>query len=257
MNPPTEARSLRCRSSRGRRSRTASSASRLRERRRTPQGGPRGGRLAGRTHGKSSAIHRDIKPGNIWLEGDLTSKDLAQQIRRCKILDFGLARWAHKDDAQLTATGAILGTPAFMAAEQARGERVDHRSDLFSLGVTLYRMATGKMPFNGPDTMAVLIALTTETPTPACTLAPKLPPALTNLIDRLMSKDPAGRPQSAAEVSASVRQIVAKSCRVRLDVQPGASVPPVALPAPPPPPMWEEVTEGRTRRPAEGTPRRQ
>lgn len=152
-------------------------------------------------------IHRDIKPGNIWLEGDLSSKEMAQQIRRCKILDFGLARSAIGGDAQLTNSGAVLGTPAYMAPEQARGIKVDHRADLFSLGATLYRAATGKLPFNGPDPMAVLIALTTEAPVPIRTLAPNLPPAIVDLIDRLMTKDPAGRPQSAAEVSATVREI--------------------------------------------------
>jgi serine/threonine protein kinase len=153
-------------------------------------------------------IHRDIKPANVWLEGDPAARQLNEQIRRCKVLDFGLARSVDKDDAQITASGAILGTPAYMAPEQARGERVDHRADLFSLGVTLYRMATGKLPFSGPSAMAVLIALTTETPKPVRELSPGLPPAVAELIERLMSKDPAGRPQSAAEVVAAVRRIV-------------------------------------------------
>ena len=153
-------------------------------------------------------IHRDIKPGNIWLEGDLASKELVQQVRRAKILDFGLARSVDKEDIQITASGVILGTPAFMAPEQARGEKVDHRADLWSLGVMLYRMAAGKLPFTGPNAMAVLIALATETPPPVRTVNPNLPPALADLIDRLMCKDPAGRPQSAAEVSDAVRQIV-------------------------------------------------
>src|SRR5439155_81433 len=113
-----------------------------------------------------------------------------------------------KDDANLTATGAVLGTPAYMAPEQARGEKVDHRTDLFSLGVTLYRMATGRSPFRGPSAMAVLLALTTQEPVPVRELAPHLPPAMADLISRLMSKDPSGRPQSAAEVSAAVRRIV-------------------------------------------------
>lgn len=140
-------------------------------------------------------IHRDIKPGNIWLEGDSDS------VRRCKILDFGLARSVDKEDVQLTASGAILGTPTYMAPEQARGEKVDARADLFSLGVTLYRMATGRLPFDGPTTMAVLIALTTEMPPPVGQLAPGLQPELAALIDRLMSKDREARPQSAAEVA--------------------------------------------------------
>ncbi len=189
-------------------------------------------------------IHRDIKPGNIWLEGDLTSKELAQQIRRCKVLDFGLARSVDKEDVQITASGAILGTPAFMAPEQARGEKVDHRADLWSLGVMLFRMAAGKLPFQGPNAMAVLIALTTETPPPVRTLNPNLPPALADLIDRLMCKDAAGRPQSAAAVSAAVRQIV-KDVQAK-KAPPAASgsqpVPVYLLPAPAPN-AWEDVTE--------------
>ena len=152
-------------------------------------------------------VHRDIKPGNIWLEGDPSAQDPAAQVWRCKILDFGLVRSVVSGDVQITGTGAVLGTPAYMAPEQARGKAVDHRADLFSLGVTLYRAAVGKLPFEGPDAMAVLIALTTEDPSPVRELAPNLPPALAALIERLMNKDPARRPQSAAEVSAAVRQI--------------------------------------------------
>jgi eukaryotic-like serine/threonine-protein kinase len=153
-------------------------------------------------------IHRDIKPGNIWLEGDPGAADLNQQIRRVKILDFGLARSVEKSDIQITASGAVLGTPAYMAPEQAKGEPLDARSDLFSLGATLFRMAVGRLPFAGPTPMAVMIALTTEELPPVKTLAPNLPSALASLIDRLLCKKPDGRPQSAAEVSAALRQFV-------------------------------------------------
>jgi serine/threonine protein kinase len=176
-------------------------------------------------------VHRDIKPGNIWLEGDPTSTEPAQQVRRCKILDFGLARSVNRD-AQVTASGAILGTPAYMSPEQARGERSDHRADLFSLGATLYRTATGRLPFDGPTPMAVLIALTTETQLSVSVLAPNLPQALADLIDRLMCKDPAARPQSAAEVSATVRQIVQE-----LKAKRTAATPTVRSSAPPPVPQ--------------------
>src|SRR5438105_3783952 len=88
-------------------------------------------------------IHRDIKPANVWLEAPKG---------RVKILDFGLAR-PERDDIHLTKSGAIVGTPAYMSPEQASGAAIDHRSDLFSLGVVLYRLRTGKLPFNGPNTM--------------------------------------------------------------------------------------------------------
>ena len=206
-------------------------------------------------HGLAAAhaaglIHRDIKPGNIWLEGDPAAREPARQVRRCKILDFGLARSAGPDgpdDTNVTASGAILGTPAYMAPEQARGERVDFRADLFSLGVTLYRMATGRVPFQGPNAMAVLIALTTETHEPVAQLAPHLPPALAALIERLMCKNPAERPASAAEVASAVKRLVREhQGRVpsgSADVS--SSLPVVVLPAPVAPDAnpWENVTE--------------
>lgn len=152
-------------------------------------------------------VHRDIKPANIWLEGDPGASDPTEQVRRCKILDFGLARFVAPGDAQLTGSGVILGTPAYMAPEQARGERVDHRADLFSLGVVLYRMATGQPPFAGTTPLSFLVAVTTDAPPPARAANPTLPPALADLIDRLLSRAPSDRPQSAADVVRAARDI--------------------------------------------------
>jgi formylglycine-generating enzyme required for sulfatase activity len=137
-------------------------------------------------------VHRDIKPGNLWLE--------AEHGGRIRILDFGLAR-AVADEVHLTQPGAIVGTPAYMAPEQARGEKVDHRCDLFSLGVVLYRLATGQLPFRGNNTVAVLAALTLDTPAPPRQVNPAVPPPLSDLIVQLLAKDPAGRPASAGEVA--------------------------------------------------------
>jgi len=168
-------------------------------------------------------IHRDIKPANVWLEGDSTATDPTQQVRRCKVLDFGLARSTEREDGHLTASGAILGTPAYMAPEQARGEKADHRADLWSLGVMLYRIATGEMPFKGSNTMAILTELATKTPSSSGVLNPNLPPEVAALIDQLMCKDPAGRPKSAAEVAATVRQIVKNLQAKRGSANPAAS----------------------------------
>ncbi len=122
-------------------------------------------------------IHRDIKPGNIWLE---TPKG------RVKILDFGLAR-EEQDDIHLTKSGAVVGTPAYMSPEQAEGKSVDHRTDLFSLGVVLYRLCTGKLPFAGTSTIAVLRALALSTPTPIREMNPSVPAGSRRLfIDRLL-----------------------------------------------------------------------
>jgi serine/threonine protein kinase len=131
-------------------------------------------------------VHRDIKPANLWVESPTD---------RVKILDFGLTR-PESDDSPLTHEGGILGTPAYMAPEQAEGKAVDARCDLWSLGVVLYRMATGSNPFQRNTTYATLAALATDLP-PAATTIPGLPPHLAVLIDRLMSKDPSGRPESA------------------------------------------------------------
>jgi len=135
-------------------------------------------------------VHRDIKPANILLENG---------VERAKITDFGLARAA--TDARLTQSGTLTGTPQYMAPEQARGEDVDHRTDLFSLGGVLYAMATGKAPFEGDSAVAVLRQVSDEPHRPVTALNPELPPWLGALIDRLMAKDPAARYQSAAEVA--------------------------------------------------------
>ena len=107
-------------------------------------------------------IHRDIKPANIWLE-KRPARDGEPPGTRVKILDFGLARVA-RADALLTQAGAIVGTPAFMAPEQARGEMLDGRCDLFSLGCVMYRMTTGRLPFHAPDAMATLLAVASASP---------------------------------------------------------------------------------------------
>jgi eukaryotic-like serine/threonine-protein kinase len=135
-------------------------------------------------------IHRDIKPANILLESGLGN---------VKLTDFGLARAA--EDVRLTQTGFVAGTPLYMAPEQARGEPVDHRSDLFSLGSVLYAMSTGRPPFEGSTPFVVLRQVTEESPRPIQELNPTVPDWLVEIIDRLHAKDPAERFQSAAEVA--------------------------------------------------------
>jgi serine/threonine-protein kinase len=135
-------------------------------------------------------IHRDIKPANLLLENGLA---------RVKITDFGLARTA--DDVQLTRDGVVAGTPEYMAPEQARGEPVDHRADLFSLGSVLYAVCTGLPPFRGPSAVAVLRRVSDQQATPVRSLNPAVPAWLDAVITRLMAKDRAQRFQSAAEVA--------------------------------------------------------
>src|SRR5204862_5998295 len=140
-------------------------------------------------------IHRDIKPANIWLE---TSPGRKSGEAHAKILDFGLVRPA-ADDAHLTQQGAFVGTPAFMAPEQGRGEKVDARCDLFSLGVVLYRMCTGKQPFKGNDIVSTLMSVAMDEPPPPAQVDAAIPEELSALVMRLLEKDPAKRPASAAK----------------------------------------------------------
>jgi len=135
-------------------------------------------------------IHRDIKPGNILLENG---------GERVKITDFGLARAV--DDASLSQAGVIQGTPAFMAPEQAAGEQVDHRADLFSLGSVLYTLATGQAPFGTTSSLAVLQHVLNDSATPIRRLRPELPTWFEDLVARLHAKKPGGRYQSAQEVA--------------------------------------------------------
>ena len=131
-------------------------------------------------------IHRDIKPGNILLEGG---------AHKVKITDFGLARAA--DDASISQSGIIAGTPMFMAPEQALGHPIDQRADLFSLGSVLYQMASGRPPFRAPSKVAVLKRVAEESPRPI----PETPDWLCGIIAKLHAKNPADRFQSAREVA--------------------------------------------------------
>ncbi len=158
-------------------------------------------------------IHRDIKPANLWLE---------EGSGRVKILDFGLARTS-ADEGHLTQQGAILGTPAYMAPEQAGG-KADHRADLFSLGVVVYRMATGELPFKGSDAISTLMAIATEPPRPPTEINANLPPALSELILRMLAKKPEERPASAQAVVEAVRAIEARP-KAKGKAPPVATVP--------------------------------
>ncbi|MFO1094170.1 MAG: serine/threonine-protein kinase [Planctomycetaceae bacterium] len=145
-------------------------------------------------------VHRDIKPANIWLERR------EQQLPRVRILDFGLAR-IEDDDSQLTNSGSVAGTPAFMAPEQARGERANARSDIFSIGCVLYCLLTGKPPFTGRNSAAMMFAVIHHQPEPLDGLQPAVPEALATLLMQLLQKDPAQRPKSARDVAEALQAI--------------------------------------------------
>jgi WD40 repeat protein len=144
-------------------------------------------------------IHRDVKPANVWLEGSRA---------RVKILDFGLARPV-SEAAHLTQSGAIVGTPAYMAPEQVESRPADRRCDLFSLGCVLYQMSTGVVPFLRETTVKTLMAVAGETPPPPREVSPELPEELSELVMRLLSRNPEGRPASAAEVASALAALEA------------------------------------------------
>ncbi len=143
-------------------------------------------------------VHRDVKPANILLEDG---------VERVRITDFGLARAA--DDASLTVTGLLAGTPHYMSPEQALGKPLDARSDLFALGAVLFTLATGKPPFRAESSHAVLRMVTDVEPADVRLANPDMPAWLAAIVGRLLAKDPAARFSSATEVAGMLEACLA------------------------------------------------
>jgi tRNA A-37 threonylcarbamoyl transferase component Bud32 len=150
----------------------------------------------GAAHGRG-VIHRDVKPENLFVSGPAGA-------RRVKVLDFGISKMDEAFGASLTQTGAVLGTPAYMSPEQARGEKVDHRTDVYSLGAVLYRLATGARPFEEVEAAATIGALLTSAPTRPRAVDPSVPEALELVIQRAMAERPDDRFGTMAELGAAL-----------------------------------------------------
>jgi serine/threonine-protein kinase len=151
-------------------------------------------------------VHRDLKPDNIFLAKTPGVGDVV------KILDFGIAKLLDGDSAaKLTATGLVIGTPLYMSPEQARGDDLDHRSDLYSLGAVMYEALTGTPPFTGRNYNALLVAVLTNTPRPIQELRPDISPELADVVMRALSKERAHRFADAAEMSAALSSFTPKT----------------------------------------------
>ncbi len=180
-------------------------------------------------------IHRDVKPANVLL----TAADTA------KLSDFGLSMLAEAKDE----TGVIRGTPHYMSPEQARGRRLDHRTDLYSLGVMLYECATGSVPFQG-QSMAVIAQHVSEEPTPPRFKNPEIAPSLETLILKLLAKDPDARPESGTIVAQAFRD-EAERQRNRPVAGSGSGPTPVVAPNSLPPASMHH-RQAQARRPPAG-----
>jgi serine/threonine protein kinase/tetratricopeptide (TPR) repeat protein len=163
----------------------------------------------------AGVVHRDLKPGNIMCAAD----------GRVRLLDFGLARAASVVDADsaaaepLTHTGVLVGTPAYMAPEQARGDRTGTASDVFALGVVLHEAATGRSAFRGPNVFAVLASVLSETPPSLSTVRPDLPAGFDDVVMRCLRKDPSERFPHAADVVRALASVAVRDAKQPTDLK--------------------------------------
>jgi serine/threonine-protein kinase len=158
---------------------------------------------------QAGIVHRDIKPGNVMVtrNGDI------------KVMDFGIARAMSDNQATMTQTAQVIGTAQYLSPEQARGERVDARSDLYSTGCLMYELLTGRPPFTGDSPVAIAYQHVRENPIPPSRLDPSLPPWADSIVLKAMAKSPNDRYQSAAEMQADIQR-AASGMQVAAAMQP-------------------------------------
>ncbi|MGI8778233.1 MAG: Stk1 family PASTA domain-containing Ser/Thr kinase [Acidimicrobiales bacterium] len=155
----------------------------------------------------SGIVHRDVKPGNVLISSTVPAARLSDvpeaRLSEVKVADFGIARAGDALES-LTQTGAVMGTATYLSPEQAKGADIDLRSDVYSLGVVLYEMATGRPPFAGSSPVAIAYQHLNEPPVPPSTQNPALPPAFDAIVLEALAKDPADRQASAGELRAEL-----------------------------------------------------
>src|SRR5499425_2099929 len=145
---------------------------------------------------RNGIVHRDIKPGNVMLT----------RSGEVKVMDFGIARAVADSQMTMTQTAQVIGTAQYLSPEQARGERVDARSDLYSTGCLLYELLTGRPPFTGDSPVAIAYQHVKEEPVPPSQLDPEVPPWADAIVLKTMQKDPAQRYQSAADMRTDIQR---------------------------------------------------
>jgi serine/threonine-protein kinase len=155
---------------------------------------------------KQGVVHRDIKPANLMYHPETDT---------LKVTDFGIARLT---DSSKTKTGMVLGTPSFMSPEQLAGKRIEGRSDLFSLAVSLYQLLTGRLPFEGESMAQLMFKIANEPPMDIRGVNPAIPPGLVAFLDRAMAKNPDERYATGEEFAAALRTAPAASAGARKGV---------------------------------------
>jgi serine/threonine-protein kinase len=157
---------------------------------------------------RQGVVHRDVKPANMMY--DPASDTL-------KVTDFGIARLT---DSSKTKTGMVLGTPSFMSPEQLAGKKIEGRSDLFSLGVSLYQLLSGRLPFEGESMAQLMFKIANEPPRDILSVRPDLPPSLAVFLERALAKDPQDRYQTGEEFGGALRAaLTAGAATTQVDIQ--------------------------------------